>query len=272
MSGIEMMNEAALTDYVYCDQPRLDSYFEQISETVAYDKVPVWKAGLSFTGLTAEGTQIRPGRQFTMHEKVQRLVEHLRANDLVASGRLTDWRQGPDDGPFRVEAMSARRATIPTRASVPGFPGLGLWVSVKPDANDGAAAHVPFGRRRFPMGALFLIETIGGKDRDPRDLTFSGYSWLALLVTVLDESFQDALSGNAKPQQSALAHDLDSRFTRDPIDALSRLGAIFAPPRRIAALYRVRAACAAREHDFAITTIGYPIVVTGDGGVLELRS
>jgi hypothetical protein len=47
------MSTKGLTEYLYCDEHSLDSYFEQISHPVAYDKVPVWKAALSLTGPTA---------------------------------------------------------------------------------------------------------------------------------------------------------------------------------------------------------------------------
>jgi hypothetical protein len=50
-----------LTEYLYVDEQRLNSYFDQITEhPVAYDKIPTWKASLSITGPSAEGTQFAP--------------------------------------------------------------------------------------------------------------------------------------------------------------------------------------------------------------------
>ena len=46
-----------LAEYIYVDERRLNSYFEQLSSPIAYDKVPTWKASLSLTGPTAGGAQ-----------------------------------------------------------------------------------------------------------------------------------------------------------------------------------------------------------------------
>ena len=55
-----------LIDYLFIDHRRLDSYFEQISESpVAYDKVPTWKGGVGLTNLGSEVTQTRFPRPFT---------------------------------------------------------------------------------------------------------------------------------------------------------------------------------------------------------------
>lgn len=240
------------TDYLYCDDQRINSYFEQISGPVAYDKVPVWKAGLSLTGPTAEGSQARPGRPFTMHEKVHKIVNHLRKGDLVDDGRLED--PFSRDRPFRIEAMSARKALIRPRTEMPDFRGLSLWVSAQPDG----LAHQADHPGDTKVGALFLLEDFPGEDRDYAGFRFSGYSWLVLLSDVLHDV----------PGVGSLPKDLGSQFAADPVTALIELGAVFGPERRVVALYKVRAACMARENGFASTTIGYPLVVTAEGGVL----
>ncbi|MDV3352755.1 hypothetical protein QGP82_29045 [Leptothoe sp. LEGE 181152] len=73
-----------LIEYIYIDHKRLDSYFEQISESpIAYDKVPTWKGGVGLTNLGSEVTQSRFPRPFTTHEKVSNLLEYLRKGNFL---------------------------------------------------------------------------------------------------------------------------------------------------------------------------------------------
>lgn len=58
----------ARIDYLYVDDSTLDQYVEQIASPVTYDKVSVWKAGMSITGPEAGATQQRHGRTRTRHE------------------------------------------------------------------------------------------------------------------------------------------------------------------------------------------------------------
>jgi hypothetical protein len=213
-----------------------------------YDKVPIWKAGLSIAGPSAEGTQARPGRPFTRHEKVQKVVSHLQANKLLEPGRAIHSGESPKQR-FCVEAMSARRAAIPPLKNVPNFLGLSLSLSAEPDEG------------RHAYGALFLLEDFRKFDDDP-PMQFSSYSWLALLGHVIENT-----------ELPSLVAGLDSRFATDPIKALSQLGAIFGPEQRVTALYRVRATCMESQDvppdRFTTTTIGYPLVVTAGQGILD---
>lgn len=72
-----MAQDKELVEYIYIDKKRLNNYFEQFSSPVNFDKVPVWKTVLGLTGPKAEATQARPGRPFTDHEKILKLVEYL---------------------------------------------------------------------------------------------------------------------------------------------------------------------------------------------------
>jgi hypothetical protein len=55
----------ALVEYLYVDEERLDTYFQQISSPVTYDKVPVWEASLTITSPGAKGSQQRFARPYT---------------------------------------------------------------------------------------------------------------------------------------------------------------------------------------------------------------
>lgn len=73
-----------LIEYIYVDHKRLDSYFEQISESpIAYDKVPTWKGGVGLTNLGSEVTQGRYPRPFTTHEKFSSLLEYLKKGNFL---------------------------------------------------------------------------------------------------------------------------------------------------------------------------------------------
>ena len=97
----------SLREYLFVDKRRLDMYFEQLSSPVAYDKLPVWKFVLGLTGPRTEAAQLRPGRPFTHHEKVERLLRHLDSNNLVHRSRRLR-----HDLPFQIETMTASRAVI----------------------------------------------------------------------------------------------------------------------------------------------------------------
>ena len=56
-----------LVEYLYVDERRLASYFEQISPVVAYDGVPSWSAGVGLTGIHVDRGQEKHARAFTNH-------------------------------------------------------------------------------------------------------------------------------------------------------------------------------------------------------------
>lgn len=60
-----------LLEYIYVDDARLDSYFEQAANPVAYDNVPTYQGTVGLTGPTVTVGAQRYPRPFTRHEKVQ---------------------------------------------------------------------------------------------------------------------------------------------------------------------------------------------------------
>lgn len=79
-SGLHLKS---LTEYLYGDKRRVDTYFEQISSPTRYDKVPVWKAEAGLLGPKAEATQARFPRPFTTLEEDRRAAEFLKNGDLA---------------------------------------------------------------------------------------------------------------------------------------------------------------------------------------------
>lgn len=264
-----MTGDAGLVEYLYIDEKRLDDYFQQISSPIAYPKVVRWVVALNPLGPRVEGTQERPPRPFTTHEKVTRFHKYLEKKKLAIHHRpkqpfeehrlhaptgktgLFSWRRSSDPGHFRVECMTAHRGQVGPNNNADRR-GLNLWVSEKPDGRSEENDQ--------PIGALFLIENLVGEKERP--LTLSGYSSLLLLTQELEPFL-----ANIEADIFQAAAKMEGKFGRDPIGTLSALGARFGPSRRIQATYRVRACCyeAGQDGDTApsgaTTTIGYPIVI-----------
>lgn len=247
-----MQSNDSLIEYLYIDKPRLDSYFEQISPPVMYEKVPIWKAALGLTGPKAEATQARPGRPFTTHEKVEIFHDHLKKKKLLIEDRpakpsdreLLDDRRSPKQ--FRIETMSAQRVRL---SSNDKDEGLNIWVSLKPDKESK--------ENQRTVGALFLIEDFSGKDDGI--VTISGFSSLLALIQEMEPLIEQANSNIFDHTE-----DMGDRFGRDPVATLKELGAQFGPTRRVQATYRIRVCGMERGANGATTTIGYPIVISAE--------
>ncbi|HEY9285515.1 MAG TPA: hypothetical protein VIP46_18835 [Pyrinomonadaceae bacterium] len=239
-----MNNRKNLAEYLFLDRPRIERYFQQLSEPVKYDKVPVWKVALGLAGPSVEGAQDRPAREFTFEEKLQKVLSHIESEKLLAKTR----QRRPDIEdikPFIVETVSARRARIEREGTT-----LNIWVSLRPD-------H-PGPDTRHPNGALYLIEDFRGEDEYPH--IFSGYSSLWLLAEELawvgGTPLVDPIE-QLQRQDEAMRH-----FASDPIGSLKSIGAQFGPERPVYSIYRFRASCIEEQCDeHSVTTIGYPLVV-----------
>jgi hypothetical protein len=216
----------SLREYLYVDEKRLNSYVEQISGPVTYDKVPTYVVGVSLAGPKAEATQSRLGRPFTSHEKVLRVEEYLREQRLLHDGRPREsgvnWRP---EGEFFVEETRATKAFIPPAKS---FPGLAVWFTpeIKREKDD-----------YFESRHLYLFEDYPRDDSEPRIPPASGYTYLMFL---LDDNpdFNRVLQEMGRPR-SALA------LLTQPAEFLDAVGAKFSDERYVRTLYRVRVA--ARE-------------------------
>jgi hypothetical protein len=246
-----------LAEYLYVDEERLNSYFEQISPPVAYDKVPVWRAALKLTGPEADATQARLGRQFTRQEKILALLDYLRTGGLLRNQRLGDrerWALNARDweAPFVIESIRATRVLIPPHQGTSKFPGLTMWISV---ANPQS--------REDEQGSLYLLESFPKADSSP--YTYTSYSALAMLLQDVEELRESVLGRPLDLEEPT--ERLDKQFSSDPVTLLTGLGARAGATRSITSLYRIRATLNDRysKPQFSITTIGYPIFVAEAG-------
>jgi hypothetical protein len=227
-----------LREYLYIDRARLDSYFEQISTPVTYDKVPIWKTGIALTGPSAEGQQARFARPFTQHEKIQRVREYLHGNT---------W-------PFATLVGTASRVTVPANAGYSRLRGLALWVAR--EANN-----------RDDPKTVCLLEDYK-RDPDPDDPVYDGsiYSALVVLLTDMALQHQSSASEDDIDRQTCEPYPkeggtVDQQFHRDPIAFLLTKGARVGAEHRIESLYRTRFTGEAKRSDGIgyEVTIGYPI-------------
>jgi hypothetical protein len=249
-----------LVEYLYVDEERLDTYFEQISAPVTYDKVPEWNAEIGLTGPKGGGKQARFARPYTTHEKVSMLTKYLEEEGLVGYERAYGYVDAEEA--FRLETFQAKRVFIPTkqRDSSPG--GLSLWISLK-DPSSGVTGR-ELGHPRYHPGTLYLLEDYRDADTPKPSgpipsmysmlgwLLYGGLSTLTRGASRYDDLPELDLSGASDNREL-------ERFSVDPTVALSQLGAQVGPARKIRSLYRIRATFLGRP---AVTTFGYPIFIT----------
>jgi hypothetical protein len=232
-----------VVEYLYVDSARLGGYFEQLSSSsVKYEKVPSWSVELSLTGPKANGTQSRPGRPFSDHEKIQFLLQQidipsqpLRCLNTVLDKRLANNR-GFDYRPLR-----ARRVHIPSKPGAdPEFKGLNLWIGIDLE---------------FPNHLrVCLIENV----EDQRRMTWQTGDWL--LTAFLSETKRASAN-----RLSVVLPEIDQQavqleFSRDPISMLRNMGADIGSERDIESLYRIRRVSCEGRGGFD-WSIGYPIFI-----------
>jgi hypothetical protein len=230
-----------MNEYLYVDTRRLDSYYEQISLPVEYDKVPVWKFGLSFSGPKVEGQQTRSARPPTEHEKIQKFLKSITDNRQISSE--CNFKASND---FVTESLLTRQAIISTKERT-----LIIWISI--------ASEQKNLKRKSSQYSLFLIEDYQGGDKNVRRL--SGYSSLYLLLgelTWLNSDLKDQPLIKLREQDEAT-----KQFALDPISTLRSIGARIGPEQEIKATYRVRASCVEMEGESgnSMAIIGYPIII-----------
>lgn len=244
-----------LVEYLYVDERRLCSYFEQISGPVHYDKVPSLFAGIGLAGPRAEAAQTRHGRPFTTHEKVRFLCDHLRKNAQVYTGR--PWR---DESLFCFETCRAMPLRIPPQPQEsPQFKGLRLWVSPWPGGNE-----VDFRRERTRGSRpLYLLEDAEGSDT-PLVMRMSSYSLLRVLFKEYrHDVLRTTLAGRAAEVDRLPEYHGFASGPTDLMRNLCRWGAMVGDARFVTVLYRVRRLFGEtfRRSQSGWSVFAYPILI-----------
>jgi hypothetical protein len=238
-------SSSPLVEYLYVDGARLDAYFEQLSGPVTFEKVPTFGGSLGMTGPSVSASQAAHGREFTRHEKLIALVDHLNENGYLGAGRPGDEERWQTEQVFRSETCRATRVLIPDDQTP-----LALWICDPPANPD---------PREPPTGFLYLIEDFRPADQvGTSHIAISGYSALTMLLQELDgPSLKRALIGVPSEEGAA------TLFSRRPLELVEKLGGKVGEPRTIKALYRLRATLADEDSEpmYSMVAIGYPIAI-----------
>ncbi|MHB0959625.1 MAG: toll/interleukin-1 receptor domain-containing protein [Pirellulaceae bacterium] len=198
----------SLVEYLFVDRPRLIRYIEQI-----------------------KGRAALMGRDYSDHEMIEVLTNHLKSNDQLALERPQDSYDSDADDcrPFVWEEILASKAIIPAASSskVQGLKGIAVWVS----------DPVPTKNRRGGREGtfLFLIESYWERDEFGQlgsSLYPCGWSQYSALQWIIEE----LVKAEVVPE-SVKAND---KYGLHPIERFKRLGAIIQPARRLRTLYRKR--------------------------------
>jgi hypothetical protein len=269
----------SLIEYLYVDTPRLNSYLEQISPPIIYDKVPSWRVALGLNP-SIEGTVEKHGRQLTSHEKITRLMKYLEKENLMFTWRLReadrwgDIRRHEEPKVFVIETCRATKIWIPPKPEVSTtFKGLTLWFSAKPLREyQSRAPKIPSetSTGNFPVGALYLLEDDPHSDSETIVST-SSYSALSMLLDGMSmgmgnegirENFEETVIAKALSENNG-NKDFRTAFSTKPVQLLSKLGAKVGTSRIIRTLYRIRATLNDEDYEFEypVVTIGYPIFI-----------
>jgi hypothetical protein len=225
LTYFSMGAEMALVEYLYVDEKRLDTYFEQISSPVTYDKVPMWNAEIGLTGPKAGGAQQRFARPFTTHEKISKLTEYLEDKGHVEYGRSSGKKEGTT---FRIETCQAKRVFIPPdRGQPPDVGALNVWISAVPRTREELKAILErrgeWAEDRWSPGPgnLYLLEAYQHSDSYSHGERLSPFSTISIMMGdyVDDHSplyFRDLL----RPEFNGLFNpdwvDLDAADKIDP--------------------------------------------------------
>lgn len=232
-----------IVEYIYIDERRLNAYFEQFSDPTKYDRVPVWKVVLGLTGPKAEGTQIRPGREYTKEEKIQLLYDHLNKNQLVVSHTCKSAAQVSDpDVPFGVDIVKAKRLHISAKKEEGIHGGLSLWFE-EPTQSE------LLKYREQQRALLYFIEDTRGDEH----LYWSSWSCFTSLLFFLTADRSHPVTEWAPSSQ--LVNDIqdfvianipeverssNEWLRHDPVALLKGYDAQIGPLRQIRVVYRIR--------------------------------
>jgi hypothetical protein len=259
-----------LTEYLFVDQKRLDTYASQISPAgTIVEKTKEWNAGLSLTGPSVGAKQTERVRALTAHEKTQLIQSHLVKNSSLREQRPVSEGEGPV---FVLEKCSASKVVVPRKAAEElGALGFVFWISPGPQYDK-------------PPGMLCLLEDFDLDDAPA--ISFRGastYTVLQSLVFYTRKKMAGTVLGShiprkpnpnpfasfeGKPDSLAEFHNVQEfcwDFVADFTSLLTRWGCLVSPPRKIETLYRIREYGRDATNSWQVTTVfGYPIWITVD--------
>lgn len=179
-----------ITDYLFVDRRRLDSYFEQLGSSIKMVKLPAWKVAFGLAGPTVEAAQSTSVQSFSSHEKLQTLMTKLKPH----RGQLAAFNG--EDEEFVFETLDATRVLIPAGiTNKKELPSVALWLCTRSDAEDQY------------QGFRYLVEDFQAEDL-PR-MRSSGFSIARAILKELEGQLAGStLSGFPDVHEKVVTLDL----------------------------------------------------------------
>jgi hypothetical protein len=251
---------AQITEYLFIDQRRLDSYVEQVHSPITYDKVPLWDVEASLSGPKVARRVVKPTRPLSNSEKIATLIGHLRKTKEFKEGRPNSPVKYILEPVFRWESCTATLLLLPQKTNSEPR-AMKIWISDPLTDENYAPERTLRNDDAFP-GTLFLMEDDPQPDNSSPGYV-SAFSTLQLL-----QQYYDAESMRRLVSDEVLMLRADKRFAVDPISELRQIGAKQLSARPITILYRIRTGTEIRSPKgrTTVVTFAYPIVIL-DGNV-----
>lgn len=200
-------DDPEVKEVLFINESRVESYFEQISDPITYDKVPEWEAKGSITDVGATHRIRQSGREFTREEKISVFIDLLQENELLSTHRpfqtFVHGERKEEQRYFRLEEMTAKRGHVPTPDDDERFSDLWVWASESPlssieDIQEevGLSPGTPDSptsqsERRHEVAPLILIEETQQPGNKLR--CFTGCSTLEILLS--EPTLSETLDG-----------------------------------------------------------------------------
>ncbi|GEP52280.1 hypothetical protein FNO01nite_29520 [Flavobacterium noncentrifugens] len=257
------MKEKFISEFIYIDERRLNSYVEQINpSSMKYEKIPEWTADLSLISPKITSSRKTYPRNLTTYEKLEILIDFLDKNNFVNKD-VTDLIYSfsndytVDYVPFAWHKITATRLIIqPENES---SPCIYIWV------------YSNYNKDSEKRINICLMEDFIHDDISLPRIPISVYSSLiGMLINQYDifkqttilnnEEFSAIKKLNNYHEYSKKYSVLMSKFIgQNVIDVLVNAGAkIISPNRDIEVLYRFRE-CQCLNSGTQI--FGYPLVI-----------
>jgi hypothetical protein len=230
-----------LRDYLFLDEKRINSFFEQISDPNKHVRTGAVKAIFSFPKIGVETELKTESRPYTLNEKISALEDFLfkgpyKDHSLefdLEEGKYKAVRSFPRQLEFiKFRNFKASRILISDKKNTE----IILWVSQDPSVK------------------VYILEQMSNIDSRP--VQWSSYSTFNALLREFESEHRVELRANMSDEEIR-------RFDENPSFYLSKLGKMSSAPRIISCLLKIRytfmGQTARKESNRII--IGYPICI-----------
>jgi hypothetical protein len=231
-----------LRDYIYTDEKRISSFFEQISGPQKNEKSGSLKLSFTFPKIGFESEIKNESRPYTFNEKIHLLENYFEGtSDKTKMYKKYDLEQDifkkVDTFPIDLEFIKFLNFKA-NRILVSDGTGndLIMWISSDP--------HIK----------VYLFEEMSNPDKAAR--WWSSYSTFRAIISEIDD-------GSAKIFENQMKGNSIVKFDENPLFYLNQIGKKISSDRVINCLVKVRATFMSRlpGDKFEKAIVGYPIYI-----------